>query len=61
MGLLYKDNFEQIPFAYKLYKSSKCKSHKLADRFKKAFCRNVPIDFLGVWFVPLSDAVHLPS
>ncbi|KAI0248622.1 hypothetical protein BJV78DRAFT_1131065 [Lactifluus subvellereus] len=49
VGLLSKDNFEQIPFAYELYKSSKRKSHKLANRFKKSFCRNVPIDFLGVW------------
>ena len=59
VGLLFKDNFEQIPFAYKLYKSSNRKSHKLADRFKKAFGRDVPIEFLGVWFVPPSDSTCL--
>jgi len=51
VGLLSKDNLEQIPFAYKLYKSSDPKRKKVASRFKKAFCREVPIEFLGVWFV----------
>ena len=51
VGLLSKDNLEQIPFAYKLYKSWDPKRSKLASRFKKAFCREVPIEFLGVWFV----------
>ena len=52
MGLLPKGNDEQIPFAYKVYKRRDHNSEKLATRFKKIFCREVKIDFLGVWFVP---------
>jgi uncharacterized protein (DUF2235 family) len=51
VGLLSKDNVEQISFAYKVYKSRDDKSEVLASRFKKAFGREVKIDFLGVWFV----------
>ena len=53
MGLLPKDNVEQIPFAYKVYKTRDDKSEELAARFKKAFGREVKIDFLGVWFVSI--------
>ncbi|KAI9508334.1 hypothetical protein F5148DRAFT_923284 [Russula earlei] len=49
VGLLSKDNFEQIPFAYKLFKSRTRKSDHLADGFKNTFGRKVVIDFLGVW------------
>lgn len=51
VGLLSKDNLEQIHFAYKLYKSSSKGAHRLAIRFKRAFSREVPIEFLGVWSV----------
>jgi uncharacterized protein (DUF2235 family) len=54
VGLLSKDNFEQVPFAYKLYKTSNSKSHKLAAHFKRSFSREVTIEFIGVWFVPHS-------
>ena len=49
VGLLSKDNMEQIPFAYRLYKSTSPKKEKLVPGFKNTFCRPVPIDFLGVW------------
>jgi uncharacterized protein (DUF2235 family) len=49
VGLLSKDNTEQIPFAYKLYKSSSSSNDALARGFKETFCRPVPIDFVGVW------------
>jgi uncharacterized protein (DUF2235 family) len=49
VGLLSKDNTEQIPFAYKLYKSSSSSNEALARGFKETFCRPVPIDFVGVW------------
>ncbi|KAI9443508.1 hypothetical protein H4582DRAFT_2197715 [Lactarius indigo] len=49
VGLLSKDNHEQVSFAYKLYKSSSHKDDRLAARFKKSFSRKVPIEFLGVW------------
>jgi hypothetical protein len=51
VGLLSKDNTEQIPFAYKLYKSSASSDDALARGFKETFCRPVPIDFVGVWWV----------
>jgi len=51
VGLLSKDNREQIPFAYKLYKSTGSSNEALARGFKEAFCRPVPIDFVGVWWV----------
>lgn len=47
VGLLGKDNLQQIPFAYKLYQASN--NHTLAKGFKATFCREVPIEFIGVW------------
>ncbi|KAI9444639.1 hypothetical protein H4582DRAFT_2094508 [Lactarius indigo] len=47
VGLLSKDNVEQIPFAYKLYKADN--NADLAQGFKTTFCREVPIEFVGVW------------
>ncbi len=49
VGLLSKDNTEQIPFAYKLYKSTKSSDVDLAKGFKETFSRPVPIEFVGVW------------
>lgn len=49
VGLLSKDNVEQVPFAYKLYKSTGSKKDALARGFKLTFSRIVPIDFVGVW------------
>lgn len=48
VGLLSKDNTEQIPFAYSLYESDDL---GLVQGFKKTFCRQVPIEFVGVWWV----------
>ena len=36
-----------------MYKTRDDKSEELATRFKKAFGRDVTIDFLGVWFVSI--------
>ncbi|KAI0248361.1 hypothetical protein BJV78DRAFT_1131702 [Lactifluus subvellereus] len=47
VGLLSKDNLEQIPFAYKLYKSKR--KSDVAKGFKDTFSRSVTIDFVGVW------------
>lgn len=49
IGLLPRDNPEQIPFAYKLYKRTDIASVALAAGFKKTFCREVKIEFVGVW------------
>ena len=54
VGLLSKDNIEQIPFAYKLFAASK--NDDLAKGFKATFSREVPIEFVGVWWV----SWHLP-
>lgn len=51
IGLLPKDNPEQVPLAYKLYKSDDKNSRQLAAGFKQTFCRSVIIDFVGVWHV----------
>ena len=50
IGLLPKDNPEQIPLAYKLYKSNDSNGRELAAGFKKTFCRSVLIEFVGVWY-----------
>ncbi|KAI9444642.1 hypothetical protein H4582DRAFT_2094510 [Lactarius indigo] len=58
VGLLSKDNTEQIPFAYQLYSSSKDPGQaKLLKDFKRMFCRNVPIDFVGVWDTVASTGI----
>ncbi|KAI1793368.1 hypothetical protein LXA43DRAFT_972022 [Ganoderma leucocontextum] len=49
IGLLPRDNPEQIPFAYKLYKSTDANNVALAAGFKQTFCRDVQIEFVGVW------------
>jgi len=49
VGLLSKDNFEQLPFAYKIYTREGPKSHAPAAEFKRIFGRELTIDFLGVW------------
>jgi len=54
VGLLSKDNTEQIPFAYKLYSSTSSSDEALAPGFKETFCRPVPIDFVGVWWVHMT-------
>ncbi|GBE84989.1 hypothetical protein SCP_0701740 [Sparassis crispa] len=49
IGLLPRENMEQIPFAYKLYKKTDSTSLELAAGFKETFCRTVHIEFVGVW------------
>ncbi|EJF63499.1 hypothetical protein DICSQDRAFT_154002 [Dichomitus squalens LYAD-421 SS1] len=49
IGLLPKDNPEQLPFAYNLYKSTDADNVALAAGFKETFCRKVQIEFVGVW------------
>ncbi|KAK0187751.1 hypothetical protein F5146DRAFT_934699 [Armillaria mellea] len=49
VGLLPRDNQEQIPFAYKLYKQDDEAGMELSNGFKHTFCRNVQIEFMGVW------------
>ena len=51
VGLLPKDNEQQIPFAYKLYKRQDEEGIALCAGYKRTFCRSVIIEFVGVWYV----------
>ncbi|KAG9103514.1 hypothetical protein FRC06_010195 [Ceratobasidium sp. 370] len=64
VGLLPPDNLEQIPFAYSMYKRNDDAGFRASAGFKKAFCRTVQIEFLGVWDTVSSVGLlwprHLP-
>ncbi|KAF9465243.1 hypothetical protein BDZ94DRAFT_1281484 [Collybia nuda] len=49
VGLLPRNNEQQIPFAYKLYKREDRDGKDLCAGFKQTFCQNVKIQFVGVW------------
>ncbi|KAF9076901.1 hypothetical protein BDP27DRAFT_1312791 [Rhodocollybia butyracea] len=50
VGLLPAGNFQQVPFAYRVYlRKEKDEPEASSKRFKEAFCRDVKIQFLGVW------------
>ncbi|KAF9783112.1 hypothetical protein BJ322DRAFT_136244 [Thelephora terrestris] len=49
IGLLPRDNIEQVPFAYSLYTRTDKAGKALAIEYKQTFCTAVTIDFLGVW------------
>ncbi|GAW01068.1 hypothetical protein LENED_002638 [Lentinula edodes] len=49
VGLLPRDNQEQIVFAYKLYTRTDNAGIRLSAGFKKTYCQPVEIEFLGVW------------
>jgi len=54
IGLLPRDNEEQVPFAYRLYKRTDKVGCQLAAGYKRTFCTPVTIDFVGVWYAPLA-------
>lgn len=49
VGLLPKYNSAQIPFAYQFYKDDTPNGWKMSAEFKKTFCTNVEVHFIGVW------------
>jgi len=49
VGLLPRDNQEQIPFAFKIYQKTSADGIKMAAGYKQTFCQTVEVDFLGVW------------
>ncbi|KAF8962960.1 hypothetical protein BDZ97DRAFT_1920087 [Flammula alnicola] len=49
VGLLPAGNFQQVPFAYKMYKRADNIGWEQSNEFKKAFSVDVPIEFVGVW------------
>lgn len=51
VGLLPAGNFQQVPFAYKMYKRADDVGWEQSNEFKKAFSVDVTIEFIGVWFV----------
>ncbi|CAE6457189.1 unnamed protein product [Rhizoctonia solani] len=49
VGLLPAYNHEQVPFAYKMFKRDDEEGWKMSNGFKRAFCVDVKIDFVGVF------------
>ncbi|CAE7233603.1 unnamed protein product [Rhizoctonia solani] len=64
VGLLPPDNTEQISFAYQMYKRTDLAGYQQSAGFKKAFSREVKIEFMGVWDTVSSVGLlwprHLP-
>ncbi|KAG8214503.1 hypothetical protein J3R82DRAFT_9559 [Butyriboletus roseoflavus] len=49
VGLLPRDNLQQVNFAYKAFKRTDKLGVKLAAGFKRTFSRDVKVEFVGVW------------
>lgn len=49
VGLLPSGNFQQVPFAYKMYKRTDDLGWEQSNDFKKTFSVDVSIEFIGVW------------
>ncbi|PBK84150.1 hypothetical protein ARMGADRAFT_943805 [Armillaria gallica] len=49
VGLLPPDNWQQVPFAYKMYTRTDEVGWCQSTAFKEAFCMDVPLEFVGVW------------
>jgi uncharacterized protein (DUF2235 family) len=49
VGLLPAYNYQQVPFAYKMYTRADKVGWEQSNGFKKAFSIHVDIEFLGVW------------
>jgi hypothetical protein len=51
VGLLPRDNMQHVASAYDMSCSTDEESWEMARHFKKCFCINVDIEFIGVWYV----------
>ncbi|KAI8981357.1 hypothetical protein BD414DRAFT_443685 [Trametes punicea] len=49
IGLLPPHNYQQVPFAYKMYTRADELGWKQSTAFKQAFCIDVTVEFIGVW------------
>lgn len=49
VGLLPKDNLEQILFAFKMYQRTDDAAVQLAAGFKQTYCQDVSVNFIGAW------------
>ncbi|THH11156.1 hypothetical protein EW145_g852 [Phellinidium pouzarii] len=57
IGLLPKDNDEQVTFAYKMYTRTDKQGLIEAAGFKQTFCRPVQVRFIGVWETVASTGI----
>ncbi|KAF8625618.1 hypothetical protein AX17_006803 [Amanita inopinata Kibby_2008] len=63
IGLLPPGNYQQVPFAYKMYTRTDDASWDQSNNFKKTFSIDVDIEFVGVWDTVSSVGIfgrHLP-
>lgn len=60
VGLLPPDNVEQISFAYSMYIRTDKVGFKESAGFKASFCREVEIEFMGVWDTVSSVGLIFP-
>jgi uncharacterized protein (DUF2235 family) len=49
VGLLPRHNRAQVAFAYRFYRNDTAKGWKMSAQFKKTFCTNVQVHFVGLW------------
>jgi hypothetical protein len=49
VGLLPAHDYQQVPFAYKMYTRADKVGWEQSNAFKKAFSIDVDIEFVGVW------------
>ncbi|KAG6330689.1 hypothetical protein ID866_8401 [Astraeus odoratus] len=49
VGLLPRCNYQQVPFAYKMYSQDDATGWDQSRAFKKAFSIDVDVEFVGVW------------
>ncbi|EPQ32170.1 uncharacterized protein PFL1_00367 [Pseudozyma flocculosa PF-1] len=49
VGLLPPHNTEQVSFAYRYFKDDTPEGWKMSAEFKKTFCTDVDVHFVGVW------------
>ncbi|KAF8879252.1 hypothetical protein BD779DRAFT_1402350, partial [Infundibulicybe gibba] len=63
VGLLTPCNYQQVPFAYKMFTRTDDDGWEQSNAFKKAFSVDVDIEFIGVWDTVNSVGLipkHLP-
>ncbi|KAF8630027.1 hypothetical protein AX15_003142 [Amanita polypyramis BW_CC] len=49
VGILPKENIQQVDFAFSIYSITGLQGYKLSQEFKKTFASSVDIEFVGVW------------
>lgn len=49
IGLLPAHNMTQVSFAYRMYKNNTPEGWKMSAEFKRTFCADVSVYFIGVW------------